>query len=77
VSCELAADEGLLGGWCGGVWGAEDEHVGGIVAEGDAFFLEGENDAAAELAEDEVAFGGLNAELDRVGDGAAFDLVDA
>ncbi len=71
------ADEGLLGGWGGGVGSAEDEHVGGIVAEGDAVFFEGEDDAAAEFAEDAVTLVGADADLDRVGDGAAFDLVDA
>ena len=77
MSCELAADEGLLGGWGGGVGGAEDEHVGGVVAEGDAVFLEGEDDAAAQLSEDDVALVGADADLDRIGDGTAFDLVDA
>jgi len=66
--------------WCGrgiGAEGAEEEQVGGVVAEGDAIFLEGEDDAAAEFAEDGVALHGAGAELDRVGEGAAFDLVDA
>ena len=74
---QLTADEGLLGGWGGGVGCAEDEHVGGVVAEGDAVFLEGEDDAAAELAEDAVALVGADADVDGIGDGAAFDLVDA
>ena len=66
-----------MGGWGGGVGGAEDEHVGGIVAEGDAVFFEGEDDAAAQFAEDDVALVGADADLDGIGDGAAFDLVDA
>ena len=60
-----------------GLGRAEDEHVGGVVAEGDAFLLEGEDDAAAELAENAVALVDANADLDGIGDGAAFDLVDA
>ena len=49
------AAERLLCGWGGGVWFLlGDEQVGGV-AEGDAFFLEGEDDAAAEFAEDAVA----------------------
>ena len=75
--CEALADQGLLGGWGGGVGCAQDEHVGGVVAEGDAFFFEGDDDAAAEFAEDAVALVGADADLDGVGDGAAFDLVDA
>jgi hypothetical protein len=47
AGCDLAADEGLLG-WRGcWVGHAEDEHVGGVVAEGNAVFFEGEDDAAA------------------------------
>ena len=42
-----AADEGLLSRWGGGVGGAEDEHVGGIVSEGNTFALEREDDASA------------------------------
>ncbi len=64
----------------GGVlWGggAQDEHVGRIVAERDAVFFKGEDDAAAEFAEDAVALVGANADLDGIGDGAALDLVDA
>jgi hypothetical protein len=55
----------------------EDEHVGGIVAERDAVFFEGEDDASAQFAEDDVALVGADSELNRVGDSAAFDLVDA
>ena len=55
----------------------EDEHVGGVVAEGDAFALECEDDAAAQLAEYAVALVDADADLDGVGDGAAFDLVYA
>jgi hypothetical protein len=72
-----SAGEGLLGGWGSWVGGAQDEHVGGVVAEGDAVVFEGEDDPAAEFAEDTVALIGANADLYRVGDGAAFDLVDA
>ena len=67
----------MLGGWGGGVGGAEDEHVGGVVAERDAVFFEGEDDAAAEFAEDDIALVGVDAHLDGIGDGAAFDLVYA
>ena len=74
-----SACERLLGRRGGGIGrlieGAEEEHVGGVVSEGDAVFFEGENDAAAELAEDGVALVGASAELDGIGDGAAFDLV--
>ncbi len=66
-----------MGGWGRRVGCAEDEHVGGVVAEGDAVLFEGEDDAAAEFAEDAVALIGSDADLDGVGDGAAFDLVDA
>src|SRR5258708_32228871 len=67
-----------MNGWRGGVGGgAEDEHVGGVVAEGDAFFFEGEDDAAAQFPQDDVALVGVDADLDGIGDGAAFDLVDA
>jgi hypothetical protein len=76
ADCELTTDEGLLGGWGSGVGGAEDEHVGGIVAQRDAIFFEGEDDAATQFAQDNVALVGADAELDGVGDGAAFDLVD-
>src|ERR1700679_4005646 len=76
-----SADEGSLGGWGGRVGrlveGAEKEHVGGVVAERDAVFFKGEDDAAAELAEDWVALHGAGADLDGIGDGAAFDLVYA
>jgi len=37
---------GWGGGGGGGVGGAEDEHVRGVVAEGDAVFFEGDDDAA-------------------------------
>jgi hypothetical protein len=73
----LAPYEGLLGGWGCRIGSPQDEHVGGIVAEGDAFFFEGEDDAAAEFAEDAVALVGADADLDGIGDGAAVDLVDA
>ena len=73
---EDSADEGLLGGWRGGVRGTDDEHVGGVVAEGDAVLFEGEDDAAAQFAEDAIALVGADADLDGIGDGAAFDLVD-
>jgi hypothetical protein len=62
------------GGWVGC---AEDEHVGGVVAEGNAFFFEGDDDAATEFAEDTVSLICSDSDLDGVGDGAAFDLVDA
>jgi hypothetical protein len=75
--CELTTDEGLLGWWGCRVGRAEDEHVGGIGAEGDAFFFEGENDAAAKFAEDAVALVDAHADLDGVGHGAAIDLVDS
>jgi hypothetical protein len=68
--------QGLLGGRGGGVGRAEDEHVGGVVAEGDAIFFEGDDDAAAEFAEDAVTLVGPDTDLDGVGDSAAFDLVD-
>ena len=55
----------------------EDEHVGGVLSEGDAFAFECEYDAAAHLAEDAVALIDADADLDGVGDGAAFDLVYA
>jgi hypothetical protein len=72
-----SAGEGLLGGWGGGVGGAQDEHVGRVVAEGDAILFEGEDDASAQFAEDAVSLIGTDADLDRVGDGAAVDFVDA
>lgn len=53
-----------------------DQHVGGD-AEGDALFLEGEDDAAAEFAEDAVALVGADASVDEVDDFAAADIVDA
>ena len=65
---------GGRGGWVGR---AEDEHVGGVVAEGNAVFFEGEDDATAEFAQDDVALVGVDADLNGIGDGAAFDLVDA
>ena len=68
---------GCCAGGAVGLGCAQDEHVGGIVAERDAFFFEGEDDAAAQLAEDGVALVGADADLDGIGDGAAFDLVDA
>src|SRR5260370_20008511 len=77
VGCELTSDEGWLGWWGGGVGRAEDEHVGGIGAEGDAFSFEGENDEAAKFAEDAVALVDAHADLDGVGHGAAIDLVDS
>src|SRR5271154_3811812 len=80
VKCSsLTADERLLWRRGGGVGaeGAQQEHVGGVVAKGDALFLEGKDDAAAEFAEDEVALVGADADLNEVGDGAAFDLIDA
>lgn len=43
----LAADKRLLCGWRCGVGCAQYEHIGWIVAERDAFFLEGDDDAAA------------------------------
>ncbi len=65
-------------GWCGGgIWSAQDKHIGRVVAEGYAVFLEGQDDAAAEFAENDVALVGVDAELDGVGNGAAFDLVYA
>jgi hypothetical protein len=67
----------LLGRWGGGVGSAEDEHVGGIVAERDAVFFKGEDDAPAQFAQNDVALVGADADLDGIGDGAAFDLVDA
>ena len=73
----LAADEGLLRRRGCGVGAAEDEHVGRIDAERDAVFFEGEDNAAAKLAEDGVALVGADTKLDGIGDSAAFDLVDA
>jgi hypothetical protein len=67
----------LLGWWGSRVGRAEEEHVGGVIAEWDAFFFEGKDDAAAEFAEDAVALVGSNPDLDGVGDGAAVDLVYA
>src|SRR5258707_50498 len=75
--CGLTADEGLLGWWGCRVGRAEDEHVGGVGAEGDSFFFEGEDDAATKFAEDAVALVDAHADLDGVGDGAAIDLVDS
>src|SRR5260370_15508018 len=67
-----------MSGWGGGGGGGVgDEHVGGVGAEGDAFFFEGEDDAAAQFPQDDVALVGVDADLDGIGDGAAFDLVDA
>ena len=40
------ADQGLLYGWGGGIGCAEDEHVGGVIAERDTVFFEGEDNAA-------------------------------
>ncbi len=51
--------------------------LAGVVAERDAVSFEGDDDAAAEFAEDAVALVGPNTDLDGVGDGAAFDLVYA
>jgi hypothetical protein len=67
----------LLGGRGGGVGRAQNEHVSGVVAEGDAFFFEGDDDAATEFAKDAVALVGPDTDLDGVGDSATFDLVDA
>ena len=67
----------MLDGRGGGVRRAEDEHVGGVVAERDAVFFKGEDDTPAQLAKDGIALVGADAELDGVGDGAPFDLVDA
>lgn len=53
-----------------------DEHVGGD-AEGNALLLEGEDDAAAEFAEDAVALVGADAGVDEVDDFATADVVDA
>jgi hypothetical protein len=53
-----------------------DEHVGGD-SERDALILKGEDDAAAQLAENAVALVGANADVDRVDDFAAADVVDA
>jgi len=76
-SCVLS-DQGLLGRWSGGVRGhLKDQHVGWVVAERDAVFFEGEDDATTEFAEDAVALVGADTNLDGVGDGAAFNLVDA
>ena len=72
-----SADQGLLSGWGSGVGSAQDEHVGRIVAQRDAIFFEGKDDAAAEFAEDAVTLVGADTDLDRICDGAAFDLVDA
>ena len=81
LRCSISAGEGLLGGWSSRVGrlveGSEEKHVGGVVAEGDAVFFEGEDDAAAEFAEDAVALVGADAELNEVGDVAAVDLIDA
>jgi hypothetical protein len=67
-----------LGGRSGGVGGhLEDQHVGGVVAQGDAVFFESDDDTTTEFAEDAVALVGADTDLDGVGDGAAFDLVDA
>lgn len=69
--------EGLLSGWGGRVWFLlHDQHVGGD-AEGDAFLLEGEDDAAAEFAEDAVALISADAGVDEVDDFAATNVVDA
>ena len=73
---KLRADERLLGRRGGGVGGAEDEHVGRVVTEGDAVFFKGEDDAAAQFAKNDIALIGADTELDGVCDGAAFDLVD-
>ena len=71
------ADDGLLGGWGGGVWFLlHEEHVGGD-AEGNALFLEGEDDAAAQFAEDWVALIGADANVDGIDDFATVDLVYA
>src|SRR3984885_16364308 len=76
VFCQLRTDDRLLGRRGGWVGGAEDEHVGGVGAERDAVFFKGEDDTAAEFAEDRVPLIGTDTELDRISDGAAFDLVD-
>ena len=55
----------------------QNEYVGWVVSERDAFALECEDDAAAQFAEDGVALVDTNADLNGVGDGAAFDLVYA
>ena len=75
--CFDSTDQGLLRGRGRRVIGAQDEHVGRIVSQGNALFFEGHDDAATQRAEDDVALVGPDANLDRVGDGAAFDLVDA
>ena len=72
-----SADQWLLSGRSRRIGGAENKHVGGVVAERDAVFFEGQDKAAAQLAEDAIALIGADADLDGVGDGAAFDLVDA
>ena len=51
--------------------------LAGSLPRGMPFFFEGEDDAAAEFAEDAVALVGADADLDGIGDGAAVDLVDA
>lgn len=55
----------------------QDEHVGGIVAEGDALFFKRQDDAAAKFSQDAVSLVGTDTDLDGVGDGAAVDFVDA
>lgn len=70
------ADERLLGGRCGWILLVHDEHAG-VVAERDTFALEGENDAAAKLAEHGILLVGADADVDGIDDLAAVDLVDA
>ena len=70
-------DARLLSGWGGGVGSAENEKVGRVVAEWDAVTFKGQDDTASEFAENAVALVGTDADLDGVGDGTAFNLVDA
>ena len=65
---------GAAGGAVGS--GLHDDGAGGV-AEGDPLFGEGDEDAAAEFAQDAVSLVGPDAEVDGVDDFSAVDLVDA
>ncbi len=75
--CISGADEGLLCGWGCGVGVGDEEDVVGIGAEGDGVLFEGEEDAAAEFAEDCVFLIDGDTDADGIGDDAAIDGVDA
>jgi hypothetical protein len=73
----LGGGEGLLA-WRGcGIFGGLHDEQAGVGAEGDTAGFEGEDDAAAELAQDAVFLVGADAEVDGVNDGAAVDFIDA